>query len=180
MSDDLIERAEQIEFDNIAYRKSDCEGLHWIKVNEFWYDEMVACIPKLVAEIRALRAQEEHQIYFFKNEQNEMYKEQLAAKDAEIAKWQAIASRLNKQNCIMEAVIFHLPPPTEDDIEHAAKELSIQISQEDTYLARLEEKYLALVEANITEHGLLIGRKDNKNAKELAQEALAKIRERGL
>jgi hypothetical protein len=175
MSDDLIERAEQIEFDDIAYRKSDCEGRHWIKVNEFWYDEMVACIPKLVAEIRALRdtisLAEKSAAWYVANRRQQQ---------EQIAKWRAIAIE-ERARCIynlkMQNTRYDLPNGINEYKKRAASELSTQISQEDTYLARLEEKYLALVEANITEHGLLIGRKDSKKAKELAREALAEIRE---
>lgn len=59
MSEDILERAKQIEFDHIAYRKTDCESQEWVKTSAFWYDEMVECIPQLIAEIEAGRAEVE-------------------------------------------------------------------------------------------------------------------------
>jgi isopentenyldiphosphate isomerase len=248
MSDDLIEQAEQIEFDHIAYRKSDCESRMWVKAEAFWYDEMVEVIPKLIAEIKCLReynaiAKEEgfyqgiesikeqlaandainndlmtncnqlrdrcwkaesevkhlrEQLAEVREEQeNEnkksfdvfiFQKEQLVAKDIELARWQEIAIEERAKSLVIY-------PDTWDDLyevirhpktnahskdyyrEQAAKELGIQISQENDgdnltiaymlggkkaderlnvlleYVKRLEAEFLELKEDQIRDHG---------------------------
>lgn len=159
MSADIIERASQIEFDHVAYRKSDCEGKHWAKVEEFWYDEMVECIPGLVAEVKRLReelAAKDAEIAYYQ-EQAKSYSDEANCLREQIARWQEIAIDATAKATWMEEDVANCADDwgkigRDEQRKQAARELGIQ---PESYPHRLEAEIERLRNIAIEQHALI-------------------------
>jgi hypothetical protein len=106
--------------------------------------------------------------------------------EGDLAKWQEIAIEATAKAIFCnEQWNIDTNSPMEEDFwrdfeaestkathrERAAKELDLQISQEESYLKRLEDAYLEFVEGNVKDHW------PKRDPIKEAQAALAKIRE---
>lgn len=148
MSEDILQKADSL-LDDLSDEPDQTEGGNPCQIRK----NLIEMVPALVAEIKRLRGVADYLENAIGKPTDEWksQEERLAAKDAEIFKWQEIA-RDERAQRIQDAQsgdfvnaqgehIFQIADLAECR-KQAAKELDIQISQEDSYLDRLEKKFL--------------------------------------